>query len=91
MLLSPTLDTNDQQLIISAVMLSTLEHFDMAKFRTLIHVYEKSVDERVRQRALVGWVLTLNSRLIASIYPEQVDLVHHLLEDEDHCKELGSL
>ena len=91
MLLSPTLDTNDQQLIISAVMLSTLEHFDMAKFRTLIHVYEKSVDERVRQRALVGWVLTLNSRLIASIYPEQVDLVHHLLEDEDHCKELVEL
>ncbi len=91
MLLSPTVDTNDQQLIISAMMLSTLEHFDMAKFRTLIHVYEKAVDERVRQRALVGWVLTLNSRLVASIYPEQIDLVHHLLEDEDHCKELVEL
>ena len=57
----------------------------------LIHVYEKAVDERVRQRALVGWVLTLNSRLVASIYPEQIDLVHHLLEDEDHCKELVEL
>ena len=91
MLLSPTVDTNDQQLIVSAMMLSTLEHFDMAKFRTLIHVYEKAVDERVRQRALVGWVLTLNSRLVASIYPEQIDLVHHLLEDEDHCKELVEL
>lgn len=91
MLLSPTIDTNDQQLIVSAMMLSTLEHFDMAKFRTLIHVYEKAVDERVRQRALVGWVLTLNSRLVASIYPEQIDLVHHLLEDEDHCKELVEL
>ena len=90
-LLSPTVDTNDQQLIVSALMLSALEYFDMAKFRTLIHVYEKSVDEKVRQRALVGWVLTLNSRLVASIYPEQIDLVHHLLEDEDHCKELVEL
>ena len=91
MLLSPTVDTNDQQLIISAVMLSALEYFDMAKFRTLIHVYEKATDERVRQRALVGWVLTLNSCLATSIYPEQIDLVHQLLENDDHCKELVEL
>ena len=91
MLLSPTIDTNDQQLIVSAVMLSTLESFDMAKFRTLVHVYEKSIDERVRQRALVGWVLTLDSQLASSIYPEQLDLVHKLLEDENHCKELVEL
>jgi hypothetical protein len=44
-LLSPTVDSNDQQLIVSAVMLSALEYFDMAKFRTLIHVYEKASDE----------------------------------------------
>ena len=91
MLLSPTVDTNDQQLIISSIMLSTIEHFDMAKFRTLIHVYEKAIDERVRQRALVGWVMTLDSGLAASIYPEQIDLVHQLLEDENHCKELVEL
>ena len=90
-LLSPTVDTNDQQLIVSAVMLSSMELFDIAKFRTLVHVYEKAVDERVRQRALVGWVLALRGRLIATIYPEQIDLVHHLLEDEDHCKELVEL
>ena len=90
-LLSPTIDSNDQQLIVSAVMLSTLEYFDMAKFRTLVHVYEKSIDERVRQRALVGWVLALNSCLATSIYPEQINLVHQLLEDDDHCKELVEL
>ena len=91
MILSPTIDTNDQQLIVSAVMLSALEHFDMAKFRMLVHVYEKSSDERVRQRALVGWVLTFDSHLASSIYPEQIDLIHTLLEDENHCKELVEL
>ena len=90
-LLSPTIDTNDQQLIVSAVMLSALEQFDMAKFRTLVHVYEKSTDERVRQRALVGWVLSFDSHLASSIYPEQIDLIHSLLEDENHCKELVEL
>ena len=78
MLLLPTIDTNDQQLIVSAVMLSALEQFDMAKFRTLVHVYEKSTDERVRQRALVGWVLSFDSHLASSIYPEQIDLIHSL-------------
>ena len=90
-LLLPTVDSNDQQLIVSAVMLSALEYFDIAKFRTLIHVYEKASDERVRQRALVGWVLTLNSSVAVSLYPELIDLVHKLLEDEHHCKELVEL
>ena len=90
-LLSPTVDSNDQQLIVSAVMLSALEYFDMAKFRTLIHVYEKASDERVRQRALVGWVLVLNCRVAVSIYPELTVLVQKLLEDEHHCKELVEL
>ena len=86
MLLSPTVDANDQQMMVSAVMLSLLEHFDMAKFRTLIHVYEQATDEQVRQRALVGWVLTIDSQWAASIYPEQMQLVEKLLEDE-HCRQ----
>ena len=75
LLLSPTVDNNDQQLIVSAVMLSLLEHFDISKFRTLVHVYQQATDERVRQRALVGWVLSLDSRLAVSVYPEQKALV----------------
>lgn len=91
MLLSPTVDTNDQQMMVSAVMLSLLEHFDMAKFRTLIHVYEQATDEQVRQRALVGWVLAIDSELAASIYPEQMQLVEKLLENEHCCQELVEL
>lgn len=85
-LLSPTVDSNDQQLIVSAIMLSTLENFDIAKFRTLINVYEKSTDERVRQRALVGWAFSVDSWWGFSIYPEMAQLVERLLEDE-HCRQ----
>ena len=60
----------------------------MAKFRTLIHVYEQATDEQVRQRALVGWVLTIDSQWAGSIYPEQMQLVEKLLEDEHCCQEL---
>ena len=90
-LVSPTVDSNDQQLMVSGIMLSLLAHFDMAKFRTLVHVYERSQEEYVRQRALVGWVFTLDSRLAASVYPEQITLVEKLVEQEQCCQELVEL
>ena len=61
MLLSPTLASVDQQLIVSAITLSAVQHFCFQKFRVLSEVYRQSTDEAVRQRALVGWVLTLAS------------------------------
>ena len=90
-LLSPTVDTNDQQLIVSAIMLSAIEYFDMAKFRTLVHVYEKAGDEHVRQRALVGWLFSIDSQLAASVYPEQIQMVEKLLENEQCRQELVEL
>lgn len=91
LLLSPTVDSNDQQLLVSAIMLSATEHFDMAKFRLLVNVYRQSTDEQVRQRALVGWVFALDADLGRSVYPEEVQLVEKLLEDEGCCKELAEL
>ena len=91
MLLSPTLDANDQQLLISSVMLSAINQFDMAKFRMLVHVYQQSTDEFVRQRALVGWVFALHPEIGHNIYPEKVKLVEKLLEDEAVCRELVEL
>ncbi len=91
MLLSPTIDSNDQQLMVSGIMLSLLEHFDMGKFRTLVHVYERSQDEQVRQRAFVGWVLAMDSPIAASVYPEQITLVEKLVEQEQCCRELVEL
>ena len=90
-MLLPTVDSNDQQLLVASVMLSAIEHFDMAKFRMLIHVYRKSSDERVRQRALVGWVLALDDELGRRIFPEEIRLVEELLEDEQCCSEIVGL
>ena len=89
-LLSPTIDNIDQQLLVSAVMLSLIFQFDMVKFRMLTDVYRKSQDEYVRQRALVGWVFALDDSCM-SIYPEQRRIVEGLLKSEKVCKELTEL
>ncbi len=93
-LLLPTIDSNDQQLMVSAIMLSAIEHFDIAKFRVLIHVYQQSTDENVRQRALVGWVFSMESgkpEIGLQLFPEEIQLVEGLLEDEACCSELVDL
>lgn len=90
MLLSPTIDSTDQQLIVSAITVSLLNFFGINKFRLLLHVYQKSVDERVRQRALIGWVLGLNENA-SRLYTEIRDMVREAVEDE-HCRsELAEL
>ena len=91
MLLSPTVDTGDQQLIVTAVMLAAINCFDITKFRLLVHLYQKAIDEPVRQRALVGWAFALDTGIGQSIYPEQKELVEKLLEDETCCQELVEL
>ena len=87
---SPTIDSNDQQLIISAVTLSQMNQFDMAKFRMLTDVYRQSQDEAVRQRALTGWVLSIDQDMML-VYPEQYDIIRQLTQNEEVCKELTEL
>lgn len=74
-MLSPLVDANDAQLITSAVTVAAINNMDAGKFAALMTTCLKAADERVRQRALAGWVLTLASgvkclpqvkRLIAS-------------------------
>ena len=90
MLLSPTIDTNDQQLLVSAITLSVMNRFDIVKFRTLIHVYKESLDEQVRQRALVGWVLAIDDDWI-KVYPEMRLLTGELLGKSKVLDELTEL
>jgi tetratricopeptide (TPR) repeat protein len=90
LLLSPTVDSNDQQLIVSAVMLSLMNRFDMVKFRLLVDVYRLSQDEHVRQRALVGWALSIDDDYL-SVYPEQRELIGSLLQSKKVCRELTEL
>ena len=90
MLISPTIDVNDQRLLVSAVTLSLLNQFDIAKFSLLVNVYRRSKEETVRQRALVGWVLSLNED-IRKVYPEQAEMVLQLLKSKKACEELTEL
>ena len=91
LLLSPTVDSIDQQIIVSAITLAAMNCFDMAKFRTLMHVYQQSSDEHVRQRALVGWVFCIDNELYGSLFPEMEELIKQALEDPNCGKELAEL
>ena len=90
LLLSPTVDNIDQQLIVSAIMLSLMNQFDMVKFRLLTDVYRQSQDDHVRQRALVGWVFALDLS-VYQVYPEQKAIVDDLLKSDEVCQELTEL
>ncbi|MBQ9232287.1 MAG: tetratricopeptide repeat protein [Prevotella sp.] len=89
-LVSPTIDGNDQQLLVSAITLSLLNQYDMVKFRVLANTYRRSQEEGVRQRALVGWALAINEEVHA-VYPEQEELVLSLLSSKKVCEELTEL
>lgn len=89
-LISPTIDGNDQQLLLSAVTLSLLNQYDIVKFRTLLNVYRRSQEESVRQRALVGWILSIRED-VRKIYPEQEELILSLLSSRQVCEELTEL
>ena len=90
MLLSPTIDTIDLQLMVSAITLSCLRAFCIHKFMTLVEVYEKTTDETLRQRALVGWVLCMDSSK-QSLFTELSDTVKRLCENERCRQELKEL
>jgi len=90
LLVSPTVDSIDQQLLTTAVMLSLMNRFDMAKFRLLVNVYSRSHDENVRQRSLVGWVLSIDDDYL-QVYPEQRELIATLLKSKRVCRELTEL
>ena len=89
-LVSPTIDGNDQQLLVSAITLSLLNQYDMVKFRVLVNTYRRSQEEGVRQRALVGWVLAIKEE-VRQVYPEQEELVLSLLSSKKVCEELTEL
>lgn len=91
LLLSPTIDSADQQLIVSAMTLAAINCFDMVKFRTLIHVYQLSTDEYVRQRALFGWAFSIDDDIEEQLFPEVRMLIEQTLQNPNYMKELIEL
>lgn len=89
-LLSPTIDSNDQQLIVSAVTLSAMNTFGYNKFRVLADVYQQTNDQNIRQRALVGWVLVMDAKK-AMLYPEMRSRIAQMCEDKTCRDELTEL
>jgi tetratricopeptide (TPR) repeat protein len=89
LILASTIDSNDAQLIVSAVMLAGLEFFDYNQLRVLSQVYERSMDIYVRERALVGWMFVCQNRTYDS--EEIRETVHHLMNDEHTVRELFDL
>ena len=90
LLLSPTMDTVDQQLIVSAVMLGCMNIFDINKFRVLITVYRQATDEHLRQRSLIGWVLSLAGGNHSASSEERI-MINSLLNNVSVRKELVEL
>ena len=89
LILSPTIDSNDALLLTSALTLSLLFHFDMVKSETLRKVYSESTDVTLRQRALVGWALTLPE--YTHLYDGLAPIVKEFCESEENCKQLAEL
>ncbi len=90
LLLSPTIETADQQLIVSAVTLACMNTFDPNKFKLLTTLYSRSTDEAVRQRALVGWALALGHNYY-KVFQEQKQDIERMVGDENVAKELIEL
>ena len=67
-----------------------MNHFDIVKFRVLTQVYRQAQDVRLRQRALIGWVCSLNDGA-AKVFPEEHTFVSELLVDEQCVQELIEL
>ena len=88
----PTVDSIDQQLIVSAVTLSAMNAFDPHKFLVLADVYQTSTDEHVRQRALVGWALCIGAEpLAARQLPEVRRETEKMTSTPEWCEEMTEL
>ena len=68
LLTSPTIDTNDALLLVSAIMLAAMNVYDPYKWAVLADVYMQAADEALRQRALVGWALALPDKAQATLF-----------------------
>lgn len=81
LLVSPTVNSLDRQMIVSALSLNLLMFYDFQKFLMMIDVYLQSTDIHIRQRALVGWVLNIG-RFSSDLFPEVTKKLNEIFKDE---------
>lgn len=90
LILSPTIDVIDAQTIVSAIGLSASQYFDMQKAATLAEVYLRADDERVRQKALVGFVFALDDSIKVYL-EEQKEMCQRVCATDKNVQELYEL
>lgn len=89
LLASPTIDSMDAQLLVSAVTLSALTVPDISKVKCLTDTYTATSDGNVRQRAFVGWVLaSCANTCFGSLL---TDIINPLLRDAEVRNDLLEL
>ena len=89
LLLSPALEISDALVLVSAVMLSAINIYDCQKISTLVHLYQQASDERLRQRALVGWVFSIHST--TPVDEGLMNLLQHVFSDKTTARDLADM
>ena len=90
LILSPTIDITDALTLCAAVMMAALLSPDAAKVTLLLKIYREATDEKLKQRALIGWVFALDKGDYR-LFPEISRNVSQLLEDDNFREELIQL
>lgn len=89
LLLSPTIDRDDALLLVSAVMLATMNVNDPYKWDMLAEVYVRAKDKVLKMRALVGWVLSLPyAPRGPRIFPFVQERIKAMLADKTTLKQM---
>lgn len=90
LILSPTIDSVDALILCAAVMMAALLSPDPVKVMMLLKIYKEATDEKLKQRALIGWVFALDNGDYR-LFPEITQGVGQLLSNEDFREELVQL
>lgn len=90
LILSPTIDSTDALTLCAALMMATLLSPDPVKVMTLLKIYKEAADEKLKQRALIGWVFALDKGDYR-LFPEIADNINQLLDNDDFREELIQL
>lgn len=89
LLLSPMIEADDSLLLVSALTLANMYVYDERKWLTLYHIYSQAENEKLRQRALVGWAISLSEQ--GQFFTRQTETLTKVLADENVCKQLLEL
>ena len=90
LILSPTIDSIDARLMVSAIMLSAMNEFDVYRLATLKDVYQQATDEYLKQRALVGFTFALPMGDF-SLFGQYKTVVNDFCDNDDARRELLEL